>query len=208
MCWMCDASNDHPDWRDMGPNACWRRTLRSHNDYLDLTRHQLPAIFLIAGFRLECIVIDAMHTVDLGCAQHIIGNVFYELSNSKQLGKNHDESVNALWTRLQQWYREPPNRTSSRIPSLKYEDFKRSGEAPKFHGKAANTRHLVQFVLDLCKEFNTGTQVDSFRRDCVQGLLDFYVLLEKPGWAMSSESYGPWEEGQHVDNRGLVKGPI
>ena len=30
----------------------------------------------VIGFRLECIMVDVLHTVDLGIAAHIIGNAF------------------------------------------------------------------------------------------------------------------------------------
>ena len=79
---MCGASgiHDHPNaCFDSGLTAGWRGTIRSHEQYLAemAAAGQRPAILLkeALGIRLECTMIDVLHTVDQGIASHIIANV-------------------------------------------------------------------------------------------------------------------------------------
>ena len=62
-------------------------------------------LFLIHGFVLDSVVIDAMHCLDLGASQHAVGNVLFEAVKSGRYGKTIRESVSALWVKLQAWYK-------------------------------------------------------------------------------------------------------
>ena len=60
-----------------GLDAGWRDTRRSHESYLAEVGAEIQILFLKSiGLRLECIMIDILHTVDLGIAAHIIGISF------------------------------------------------------------------------------------------------------------------------------------
>ena len=81
MCFLCRASSTDPAlaWMKFGPDAGWRRTRWTHETYLRFLRRgslAIPALLVFAiGFRLECVMIDVLHTVDQGVASHIIANV-------------------------------------------------------------------------------------------------------------------------------------
>ena len=85
MCWLCFASGlgDELGFTLCGPGAGWRSTMRSHESYiaeLEAAGKQLPVLLArIIGMWLECVMIDVLHTLDLGVAAHVIGNVFLEL---------------------------------------------------------------------------------------------------------------------------------
>ena len=53
----------------MNPEAQWRSTLWSHETYMaDLLANDkdVPELFSIVGLRLEGIMIDVLHAIDLG----------------------------------------------------------------------------------------------------------------------------------------------
>jgi hypothetical protein len=85
MCPFCRASGTLADltWTDFTPTAHWRRTLWTHESYIAYLRHNglaVPMLFRIAlGLRLECTMVDVLHTVDLGLTGHICGNVIWWL---------------------------------------------------------------------------------------------------------------------------------
>ncbi len=186
MCWICKAGNRQKPWTDFRQTAEWRGTERNHERYLaDLAGSNPPRIFQIIGFRHEGVVIDVMHCVDLGVALHVVGNVFYEIVQSKVLGRTQAESVGALSRDLASWYKA--HKVPSRFGALQLEHFKQSGKAPKFRGKAAVTRHIVPFVVSLCTKYNKGTQHDQFRLACATALASFYGALEACPRRMSME---------------------
>ena len=80
MCWMCKAETEGPlRFTACGTAAAWRATRRSHESYLlELAADGKEVPILLEqtmGLRLDCIMIDVLHTVDQGFASHIIGNM-------------------------------------------------------------------------------------------------------------------------------------
>ena len=81
MCWMCSASSQ-PDmpWTDFSWGAAWRHTLWTHDSYM---RHlttigaPIPVLFSVIGLRLSSVMIDVLHTCDLGITCHRLANVFW-----------------------------------------------------------------------------------------------------------------------------------
>lgn len=107
MCWLCRASNidGRLCWTNFNSNAPWRGTAWSHESYLaDLASRgaDAPSLFNIVGLRVECVMVDILHCVDLGVAGQVVGNALYEVL--PKLGPNRDKQVLALNRRLQQWY--------------------------------------------------------------------------------------------------------
>ena len=60
------------------------------------------------GMRLECIMVDVLHTVDLGVTLHILGNIFWIFVMARNVlgGANQDERAKRLWNDMQSWYRK------------------------------------------------------------------------------------------------------
>ena len=112
MCWMCKASSNIPHlrWVLCNLEAGWRATRRTHESYvaeLEAEGRDLPVLLLQAvGLRLECIMIDVLHCVDLGVAAHIVGNVFWELVAAKVWGETtHEGNVAKLNGALEAYYK-------------------------------------------------------------------------------------------------------
>eukprot|EP00959_Pyramimonas_sp_CCMP1952_P064973 1356547-Pyramimonas_sp.AAC.1 len=80
MCWLCAASSTIPHlyWTDFSRTAGWRDTRTSHADFIDyLTRsgQVIPMLFqVVIGLKVDCIMIDILHAMDLGLQMHIAGN--------------------------------------------------------------------------------------------------------------------------------------
>ena len=69
MCWLCRASSDGPlAFGNCAPDAPWRATKQNHDSYIADMLAQgrpLPTLFeCVRGFRLECVMIDVLHTCD------------------------------------------------------------------------------------------------------------------------------------------------
>ena len=85
MCLFSKASGTRADlpWSDFTPTAAWRLTLWTHETYMAHLRASglsVPMIFRAAlGLRLECVMVDVLHTVDLGLTAHVCGNVIWWL---------------------------------------------------------------------------------------------------------------------------------
>jgi hypothetical protein len=88
MCPFCRASSTVPDrlWTNFEDDAGWRDTRWSHETYMAHLRHgglPVPMMFRqvggVIGLRLECVMVDVLHTVDQGVASHVVGNIIWFL---------------------------------------------------------------------------------------------------------------------------------
>ena len=113
MCWLCRASSTLPNlpFTDFSRDAGWRSTRWSHEEYIsDRTARGLFTPVLLScviGLRLECIMIDVLHTVDLGLASHIIGNVIWLFAVVRGVfgGINQADKIKNAFEHIQAWYK-------------------------------------------------------------------------------------------------------
>ena len=105
MCWICRASSTiaRLAWSRCDAEAGWRETRWTHEAYLAFLRGAGMAIPIlltcIVGFRLECVMVDVLHTVDQGVASHVIANVFWLFAVKRSCfgGGTHDEKIKKLF---------------------------------------------------------------------------------------------------------------
>ena len=184
MCWMCRASNTIAElaWQACDVGAAWRRTRRSHSSYmreLEERGEPTPLIFaLVVGLTLGCVMVDVLHAVDLGVASHAIANVFARCIRKRAWGgRTYDQNVAALGEEVKTWYKR--NKGGARIQGeLTWERLKTTNGWPKLKAKAAATRHLAEFALELAKQH---CQDDPRIVAIVQLLCEFYDWLAKEG---------------------------
>ena len=92
MCWKCLAEgNDDSElkYSRFDRYAPWRQTRMTHELYRMLHQggRELPVIFKkIIGFRIELIMGDCLHTVELGVGAHILGNIMWECVSKHVFG--------------------------------------------------------------------------------------------------------------------------
>ena len=80
MCPFCRASSSirRLSWTDFRPEAGWRDSCWTHESYLRYLHEEglaVPALFAVGGvigLRLDNVMVDILHTVDLGIASHIV----------------------------------------------------------------------------------------------------------------------------------------
>jgi hypothetical protein len=195
MCFVCRASSTirRLSWTNFNDDAPWRGAYWTHQTYLDFLRGDgspIPVLLLhVIGFRLECIMIDVLHTVDLGVTAHIVGNIFfiYAVSRAVYGGATYKERVERLAQKLKQWYNT--NRVTSRLQgALTLERLRDASRYPKLKGKAAALRHLARFALTIVIEHHNGTPHDNLVQGVIQLLIEFYNIIESSSQFLSEKA--------------------
>ena len=195
MCPFCRASPINHDrlWTDFSDEAGWRGTRWSHRTYMEHLRHHgmpIPMMFRqnggTLGLRLECVMVDVLHTVDLGISSHIIVNIiwiYFVLRNCLG-GTTYAERMKRAHAHLKAWYKR--TRSTRKLQGeLTAERVRQSGDWPKLKGKAAATRHLSRYALHLVQEFGQMESLDDFVRvhdelalGVAQLLVRFYEIID------------------------------
>ena len=164
MCWLCRASSTipHLHFGRFGDDAGWRGTRWTHESYMDFLRGAglaIPVLFLcVIGLRLECIMVDTLHTVDQGVACHIIANIFWILVINRRVlgGDTQEDAIQGLQKYLKEWYKGSGFTGSKVQGKLTIDRIRTRGGWPKLKAKAAATRHLAKFALHLVLTFADG----------------------------------------------------
>lgn len=184
-CWFCKANCTDNPWNDFRTGARWQqgRTIR------DVQRNPRSAhpIWSIPGLHEMCTMLDVLHVVDLGVATHVVGNVLHTIiyeqlcaGPPRLRALTPQEALGRLWTDIQQIYQELG--TQNRLHNLKLSMFT-DARAPfaafpcLTSVKAADTRHLVPVVHELCKRYVTGEERTQHRLLCAKRLTHFYEVL-------------------------------
>ena len=109
-------------------------------------------LFNIPWFVWTMLMVDCLHTLDLGVTQDMIGCLFYYcIMNTKMFaGRSKIDRLNELWSRIKQYYKDanPPKQLSNLTWNMVRQESKR----PRLRAKATETRHLVAFAYDLACE--------------------------------------------------------
>ena len=110
MCWLCNASPTIGPlvWTDGLATAGWRATMRSHEQYVAKLLADgvaLPAVFNIKTLRLEGVMGDVLHALDLGVASHVVGNVMVSVMRKGHWGGTQALQAAGLEEHLKTWYK-------------------------------------------------------------------------------------------------------
>jgi len=182
MCWICMASPDGElRWTRGDEGAPWRGTLKSHEVYLAMLRAmgvRVPGVFHIRSLRLEGVLGDSMHTIDMGVSAHLCGNVMHEVMEANRgWGSTKADRVATLGDKLKAYYSR--TKEKHRIAGkLTCQRIKKPGDWPKFLGKAADTRRLVYFAAELAKEHNSRSEHDMVRQAACDALVRILDVME------------------------------
>jgi len=101
----------------------------------------ISPLFGCPGLSLECVCIGALHCMDLGISQDIIGCIFWEAILHLEIGRIRKAKCTSLWMKLKKYYKQ--NKVKSRVQCLYLGMIKKKGETPKLKCKGAKTRHMV-----------------------------------------------------------------
>ena len=178
MCWVCRASSAIPALAWTARDGEWRDTYRTHESYLAelaAAGREPCELFLIRTLRLEGVMIDVLHTVDLGVTAHLLGNTCYEIMMSWDVTQG--TAVTRLNERLRSWYREQRFADARVQGKLTIERIKTSGGWPKLKAKGAAIRHLIAFAKDLAVEADDRSLHGQRRMGCLTCMQRFYSIL-------------------------------
>ena len=184
MCWRCHASpHDGPlCFCQVDPDAGWRETFISHEEYMEELRskNQEPcALMGIKVLRLEGFLGDAMHGMDEGFTSEVAGNVFHEAMEARP-EPNQKERAAAFDKDLKLYYKRVKE-TIKLDGKITYERVKSAGEWPCLKAKAAATRHVVPYCVELCERLNSGSAHDERRLLLCRCLDRCYRIMKSAG---------------------------
>ena len=189
MCWLCEASGmaDRLRYSNHALDAPWRATRRTHEKFLAglaaKGKDVAPIFKHTKGLRLECVMIDVLHTADLGVTAHILGNILWECVVAKVWGEaTQDGNVAECMKAIEQFYKH--NKTTSKLQGkLTVDRLRTTGGWPKLKSKAAAARHLVPFAVGLAR-----LHLDERRLALCLLLERFYVILNHEGQFLSDHA--------------------
>jgi hypothetical protein len=151
-------------------------THESYLNELQLAGKPIPALFEIRTLRIEGVLGDAMHTLDLGVSSHLCGNIMFEIMETAGWGSTQEERAAKLNSHLKAYYKDTKERykVDGRVT---FRRVRKSGDWPKFLGKAASTRRLVNYCLKLATDFDSGSEHDELRKGAAQALVRVYEVM-------------------------------
>ena len=179
ICWLCRANREN--MKDFSPSAIWRKQRHTTASILKILKESgvaLCVLFTVPAFTISMIMIDLLHTLDLGVSQDILGNLFHEALGTNVLeGRSKKDSCVSLLNKIKKHYREV--NAPTRISNLSVEMIKVCGKKPKLRTKGAETRHLVPFGVRLAEEMHTDdpSPKNLIILKMMRHLLTFYMSM-------------------------------
>ena len=128
-------------------------------------------------------MIDVLHTVDLGLASHIIANIMFECVAAHAWGgANQEQNIELMMDDMKAYYKR--DKVVSKLQGkMQIERLRTSKGWPKLKAKAAATRHLAQFALELAER-----HLDQPRIFVCRLLCRFYQILESEGQFLTASA--------------------
>ena len=159
MCWLCGAVGDTNHacrYTRADPHAPWRRHRVTHETYLaECARLGVSpcAWFLeVLGLRIECLMIDVLHCVDLGVFAHLVAKIFCEVLSLNIWGTTQEANCLGLEAAMKAHYKKLKITNQFR-GRLTIDRIKTSSDWPKLKGQGATVRSLGSFALCLAREY-------------------------------------------------------
>jgi hypothetical protein len=114
-------------------------------------------IFSCPGTELQHLTVDIMHAGDLGTFQDALGSLFWLEVSHKDFHRNRKQGLERLNRDLNFYYAAHPERHSSRVtPVSMTQILSKVPGYPYLKAKAAQTRHLAHFGLQLAYRHRAG----------------------------------------------------
>ena len=158
-------------------------------------------LFSVIGFSVELLSLDVMHIMDLGVLQYLVGAVFWTLVSNNFARSNSDQAEarrasNMLHLRRRLWaFYKSEDRASheqgkrTKIGKLTLKQLGPHAK-PRLRAKAAETRHLVPLLVQLCREnpgFLGRRPKSMYLTQACSEMLQFYKVMEEEPRNMSAQ---------------------
>jgi len=179
-CWMCDTSAAEAlDWRR---EASWRRTIFTATQQAEKPARQHPLFraLHIAGLNDAHVKPGNMHSIELGVLLYLHGGSLKSLIDAPTtsiLGRSRQARLVHVWQRIRHHYRR--RRVPHQIRHWRLSHFmpETSSEFPALKAKAAPSKDLVPVMVDVCREFDSGTALDRHRLMAYECINEFFQLM-------------------------------
>lgn len=138
-CVFCKADTGEHCWTDFRPGALWKSTVWGWAEWR-AAHPQCHRLFTFLGCTVHTVHCDVLHTVSLGVAQHVVGNVLFiliwqVLDKTKLTG---NQRLAAVWHDIREFYTVA--KAPVRIRKLKWSMFLPDPRAPRQHYPHMNTK--------------------------------------------------------------------
>jgi hypothetical protein len=158
----------------------------------------------VIGLRLELVMVDILHCLDLGVASSLVGSAlwFFVIIKSCLGGGPMAQKAKRLHTNLRQWYNK--TRCQYRLQGeLTVERLrKKPSEWVKLRAKGAQTRRLAFYALELALMHASDDVVDNTIVECLRLLVRVYQIMENESQFLAATAK---EELRHVgDGLGMA----
>jgi hypothetical protein len=179
-CSLCGCNRTSVPFKDLRLDGAWAATVL-HPPQGQPTAAQ---VFQIPGVNIFTVRLDLLHILDLGVLQHFIGSALWSFVYMQEVaGGTIQERIANLWVIIRALYAS--SRSASRLGRLDLTMFtnpnRPRAEYPCLKVKAAEARHLLPIVAELCRRFSTGTGRDAARVVCAEGFVRFSELCAAGG---------------------------
>ena len=175
----CTPQNCH----EYDSQASWRSQPLGHWELMHRILDKglpLNGLFACPGLTASQFYIDWLHVADLGVTQDFLGNLLYHLvaTNRYLKGTSQEERVKEIFLKMQQYYAQ--TEVPARLDNLTLLMLrKNSTSSPKLRSKAAESRGLVLFGLQIAQELLPNASFDKTVKAAAQELVHCYDCLRR-----------------------------
>ena len=165
-CHLCDAFKEDFSSQYIRPHAPVRATRVSAADWMQCEKHRGSSPLLhLPAFNSWRVQFDCMHTVDLGVLQHAVPSALQELCahGGHFAGRNIEQRVAAASVAYNQWCKDTQVSAKTRRITVAWVQ----GPWPcisQAHCKAAALRHMVDWLVLVCREASASNPDDRHSR--------------------------------------------
>ena len=177
ICWRCQATQ--VTYRSCGSTAPWRSQRCSSDEYMRDCRAAgyYPALFVLPWLTVDHVVIDWLHTVDLGILRELHGNALFELME-EQDGTNMADRCLELWQKVQTFYKvhKPPSRLDNLVVEMFRED---ATSPPSLKAKGGESRYLLPIMYELTAHWraDAGKRHQYTAGEAIRTLYELQLLI-------------------------------
>ena len=189
-CAYCSATNffgeNEAPFTDMTKEAKWRETKLKETPKVD---HPLMKV---SGVSFWTIKLDLLHTLDLGVASHLYGNLIYDLVEDHVEGSSRPARLVKANQLILEGYAFLGIPAAKRLQKLSLSDLCTGGEDYPClrHVKGRRVRWFSKVACYLADKFNVG-DVGKHRLQAVKAMDKIYELADLPDHV--------WEPATHTE---------
>lgn len=189
-CPWCQANRSDRPWTDCNPDAAWRNTIWTEDAAWRVAHPQRHPIFDTLSMGIHSAVCDGpLHTLALGVAQHITGNLLMELlwGNCIPL-PNVPMRLSCVWDLVQQYWSE--RKCNNRLARLDLQTFcdpsAPHADYPQVAAKGKETENLAMAVSWVWQQYRD--EDDPCHQSIsmvVEGMVFCFEICKQPGSQLS-----------------------